>query len=81
MSTNALPDVSVGATVPMREKVAVPPLARSMPLHSNWSVPTLENVVPPTELVANSAVNPLLSVSTTVALVAADGPWLVRVIV
>ena len=68
-------------TSPMRLKVAEAPLARLMPVHSNWLVPRSTNVVPPIELTALRARNPPVRVSATVAFVAGDGPWLVSVMV
>ena len=81
MSMKALPEASVDESIPMRVKVAEAPLARLTPVHSNWPEPSSAKLVPSTELVALSAVNPPLSVSATAALVTADGPWLVSVIV
>ena len=81
MSTNALPAVSVDDTVPMRLNVAVAPLARLMPVHSNWSFRKVDEARPTDGADREQAVNPPLSVSATVALVAGEGPLLVSVIV
>ena len=80
MSTNALPAASVDESIPIRVKVAEAPLARLTPVHSNWPCPVLRGWSRRPSGRVNG-VNPPLSVSVTAALVTADGPWLVSVIV
>ena len=79
--TNALPVASDDGTVPVREKVALSPLGRSMPLHWNWPAPRSVHVVPSMDAESESAAKAPLNVSVTVALGASDGPLLVSVIV